>query len=98
MAPKFRYPPIQPFTQVDVQQKLKACTYSRETDLVNRRRFVMRRPTTKCDKAIIFTQADTGLRLLELCSLKNEDFDPKHGKLEIQHGVEGGPKRGKGPC
>ena len=75
---------------------LKACTYSREADPVNRRRFVMRRPTANRDQAIILTLVDTGLRALELCSLKIEDFDPKRGKLEIKHGVQGGAKGGKG--
>ncbi len=48
-APKFRNPPIEPFTQEDVQRMLKACTYTREADSVNRRRFVMRRPTANRD-------------------------------------------------
>ena len=75
---------------------LKACIYSREANSVNRRRFVMRRPTANRDQAILLTLVDTGLRALELCSLKIEDFDPKRGKLEIKHGVEGGAKGGKG--
>jgi integrase/recombinase XerD len=95
-APRFQNPPIEPFTQEDVQRMLKACTYSREADPVNRRRFVMRRPTANRDQAIILTLVDTGLRALELCSLKIEDFDPKRGKLEIKHGVQGGAKGGKG--
>jgi integrase/recombinase XerD len=95
-APRFQNAPIEPFTQEDVQRMLKACTYSREADPINRRRFVMRRPTANRDQAIILTLVDTGLRALELCSLKIEDFDPKRGKLEIKHGVEGGAKGGKG--
>lgn len=75
---------------------LKACTYSREADPVNRRCFVMHRPTANRDQAIILTLVDTGLRALELCSLKIEDFDPKRGKLEIKHGVQGGAMGGKG--
>jgi integrase/recombinase XerD len=95
-APRFQNAPIEPFTQDDVQRMLKACVFSREADPVNRRRFVMRRPTANRDQAIILTLVDTGLRALELCSLKIEDFDPKRGKLEIKHGVEGGAKGGKG--
>jgi integrase/recombinase XerD len=95
-APRFQNAPIEPFTQDDVQRMLKACVYSREADPVNRRRFVMRRPTANRDQAIILTLVDTGLRALELCSLKIENFDPKRGKLEIKHGVEGGAKGGKG--
>ena len=44
-APRFQNAPIEPFTQEAVQRMLKACVYSREADPVNRRRFVMRRPT-----------------------------------------------------
>jgi len=95
-APRFQNPPIEPFTQEDVRRMLKACTYSREADPVNRRCFVMHRPTANRDQAIILTLVDTGLRALELCSLKIEDFDPKRGKLEIKHGVQGGAKGGKG--
>ncbi|MFA5874072.1 MAG: tyrosine-type recombinase/integrase [Anaerolineales bacterium] len=95
-APRFQNAPIEPFTLDDVQRMLKACMYSREADPVNRRRFVMRRPTANRDQAIILTLVDTGLRALELCSLKIENFDPKRGKLEIKHGVEGGAKGGKG--
>jgi integrase/recombinase XerD len=95
-APRFQNAPIEPFTQDDVQRMLKACIYSREADPINRRRFVMRRPTANRDQAIILTLVDTGLRALELCSLKIENFDPKRGKLEIKHGVEGGAKGGKG--
>jgi integrase/recombinase XerD len=75
-APRFQNAPIEPFTQDDVQRMLKACIYSREADPINRRRFVMRRPTANRDQAIILTLVDTGLRALELCSLKIENFDP----------------------
>jgi integrase/recombinase XerD len=95
-APRFQNAPIEPFTLDDVQRMLKACVYSREADPVNRRRFVMRRPTANRDQAIILTLVDTGLRALELCSLKIENFDSKRGKLEIKHGIEGGAKGGKG--
>ena len=95
-APRFKNPPVKPFTQDEVQRMIKACTYSRESKSVNRRSFVMRRPTANRDQAILLTLVDTGLRALELCSLKIEDFDPKRGKLEIKHGVEGGAKGGKG--
>jgi integrase/recombinase XerD len=95
-APRFQNAPIEPFTQEDIQRMLKACVYSREADPVNRRRFVMRRPTANRDQAVILTLVDTGLRASELCSLKIRDFDPKRGKLEVRHGAEGGAKGGKG--
>jgi len=73
-APRFQNAPIEPFTQDDVQRMLKVCIYSREADPVNRRRFVMRRPTANRDQAIILTLVDTGLRALELCSLGNREL------------------------
>jgi len=39
---------------------------------------------------------DTGLRALELCSLKVGDVEIKRGKVEVKHGFEGGAKGGKG--
>ena len=95
-APRFQRTQVEPFNQDEVLRMLKACIYSREANPADRRRFVMRRPSANRDQAIILTLVDSGLRALELCSLKIEDFDPKRGKLEIKHGVEGGAKGGKG--
>ena len=95
-VPRFQRKQVEPFTKEEVLQMIKACTYSREADTADRRRFVMHRPTANRDQAIILTLVDSGLRALELCSLKIADFDPKRGKLEVRHGVEGGAKGGKG--
>ncbi len=56
----------------------------------------MRRPTANRDQALILVLVDTGLRALELCSLKVGDVDTKRGKVEVKHGIEGGAKGGKG--
>ena len=56
----------------------------------------MRRPTANRDQALILVLVDTGLRALELCSLKVVDVELKRGKVEVKHGVEGGAKGGKG--
>lgn len=95
-APRFQKAPVEPFTQDQVLRMLKACTYSREADTTDRRRFVMHRPTANRDQAIILTLVDTGVRASELCALRVGNFDPKRGQLEIRHGVEGGAKGGKG--
>ena len=56
----------------------------------------MRRPTATCDRAIILTLLDTGLRASKLCALKIRDVDQKTGKVQIKHGRLGGAKGGKG--
>jgi integrase/recombinase XerD len=94
--PRFKKTPVEPFTQEDVEHMLKACIYTREADTNMRHKFVMRRPTANRDQAIILVLVDTGLRALELCSLKVGDVDTKHGKVEVKHGIEGGAKGGKG--
>jgi len=43
-APRFKSPPVQPFTQEEVEAMLKVCMYSREVKPGNRRAFVMRLP------------------------------------------------------
>jgi len=95
-APKFQRTPVEPFTQLEVEQMLKACIYSRESDTTDRKKFVMRRPTANRDQAVLITLLDTGLRASELCALKIGDLDQKRGKLDVRHGVEGGAKGGKG--
>jgi integrase/recombinase XerD len=73
---------------------VKACVYSREADTTYGRQFVMRRATANRDQAAIFTLLDSSVRASELCAFWIGGFDPKRGKLEIRHGVEGGPKGG----
>ena len=56
----------------------------------------MRRPTAKRDQAIVLVLLDSGIRASELCKMKIGDIDVRHGRLDIQHGVGGGAKGGKG--
>ncbi len=95
-SPKFEKPPIEPFTKEEVEALLKACEYCQLAETTDRRRFTMRRPTAKRDRALILTLLDTGLRASELCALKIGDVDPKTGKVQIKHGLLGGAKGGKG--
>jgi integrase/recombinase XerD len=74
----------------------KACLYTREADTNMRHKYVMRRPTANRDQAIILVLVDTGLRALELWSLKVGDVEIKRGKVEVKHGVEGMAKDSKG--
>jgi integrase/recombinase XerD len=94
--PRIKKTPVEPFTQDEVERMLKACLYTREADTNMRHKYVMRRPTANRDHAIILVLVDTGLRALELCSLKVGDVEIKRGKAEVKHGVEGGAKGGKG--
>jgi len=95
-APKFKEPPVEPFTKDEVWEMLKACEYKEEAKTDVRRRFSMRRPTAKRDRAIILVLLDTGLRAGELCSLSIDDVDLKTGRVDVNHGVGGGAKGGKG--
>ena len=42
------------------------------------------------------TLLDTGLRAMEICSLRIGDVNLKTGRVEVKHGVIGGAKGGKG--
>ena len=95
-APKFQTHPVETFTKEDVEKIMKACVYSRESQTEQRKKFVMHRPSANRDQAIILTLLDTGLRATELCSLTINDVDLKTGKVNIRHGVVGGPKVVKG--
>jgi integrase/recombinase XerD len=95
-TPRFNSPQVNPFAQAEVESMLKVCMYSREVKPGNRRAFVMRLPNGHRDQAIILTLLDTGLRAMELCSLRIKNVDTKTGRVEIQHGYEGGAKGGKG--
>jgi integrase/recombinase XerD len=87
--------PVEPFTRDELGRMLKACLYTREAETNMRHKYVMRRPTANLDEALILVLVDTGLRALELCSLKVGDVEIKRGKVEVKHGVEGGAKGGK---
>ncbi|TDA67664.1 MAG: hypothetical protein D9V45_02020 [Chloroflexi bacterium] len=95
-APKFQKHPVETFSKEDVEKILKACVYSRESQTEERKKFVMRRPSSNRDQAIVLMLLDTGLRATELCSLIINDVDLKTGKVTIRHGVAGGAKGGKG--
>jgi len=95
-APKFKLAPVEPFSKEEVEKMIKACSYSREAQTVDRRKFAMKRPTANRDAAILLTLLDTGMRALEICLLTVRDVDLKTGKIEIKHGVIGGAKGGKG--
>ncbi len=95
-APKFEYPPIEPFTKEQIETLLKASEYMREANTDKRKKFAMRRPTAKRDRALILFLLDTGLRASEVCSLTISDIDQKTGRIQVKHGVAGGAKGGKG--
>jgi integrase/recombinase XerD len=95
-APKFKSAIVEPFSQDEVQNMLKVCLYSREVKPGNRRSFVMRLPNGYRDQAIVMILVDTGLRAMELCSLRVKNVDAKTGKVEIEDGRDGGAKGGKG--
>jgi len=95
-GPKYKTAPVTAFSQEDIDAMIKACTYTRESNPVNRHNFVTRRPTAKRDEAMILFLLDTGLRASELCHLKIGEVDMKTGKVIIKHGDEGGAKGGKG--
>ena len=62
----------------------------------NRKSFVMRLPNGHRDQAILLLLVDTGLRAMELCSLRIRNVDLKTGKAEIEKGLSGGAKGRKG--
>ncbi len=95
-APKFQEPPIEPFTQAQLEALLKVTEFKREAQTDRRKKFAMRRATRKRDRAIILFLLDTGLRASELCSLTIGDVDQKMGRVQVRHGVAGGAKGGKG--
>jgi len=94
--PKYNDPPVEPFSKDQVEALIKACEYSEEADTVLRRKFRMRRPSARRDKAIILILLDTGLRASELCSLRVGDIELQNGKIHVRHGTIGGAKGGKG--
>ena len=95
-APKFQQAPVEPLNREQVEALLAACDYTQRAKTEFRRRFRMRRPTAKRDRAIILILLDTGLRASELCNLRVGDVDLRTGRVDIRHGPMGGAKGGKG--
>ncbi len=95
-APKYTEAQVESFTKEEIETLLKVCEYCREARTDQRRKFTMRRPTGRRDRAIILTLLDTGLRAGELCALRIGDVDLKTGRVIVHHGALGGSKGGKG--
>ena len=95
-VPKFEFPPIEPFSKEQIEKLIKASEYCREANTDRRRKFTMKRPTAKRDRAIILTLLDTGLRASEICALNIGDLDQKTGRVNVKHGIAGAAKGGKG--
>jgi integrase/recombinase XerD len=94
-SPRFQKVEIELFTRGEVTHMVKACVYSNEADTSYRRQFVMRRPTSNRDQAVILTLLDSGIGVSEFSALRVADFEAKKGKLEICNGVEGEQKVGR---
>lgn len=85
--PKYTSPQIQPFTEDEIHQLLKACDRTRMSETHERQSYSMRRPTAKRDRAIILLLLDTGLRVSEAARLKIQDVDLTTGEVSIKpHG------------
>ena len=95
-APRYQKPPVESYTKTEVEVLLKACAQTRKANTHLRSSFSYSRPTGTRDRAIILTLLDTGLRAMELCSLKISDMNLKTGRVTVTHGVVGGAKGGKG--
>ncbi len=95
-APRYQKAPVEVFTQKEAEALLKACAHTRDANTHFRSSFKYNRPTARRDRAIILTLLDTGLRAMELCSLKIGDVNLKTGRVTVEHGVVGGAKGGKG--
>jgi len=95
-APRYQKHPVESYTKTEIEALLKACAKTREADTHLRSSFSYDRPTGPRDRAIILTLLDTGLRAMELCSLKVCDVNLKTGRVSVTHGVAGGAKGGRG--
>jgi len=89
-------PPVEPFKKEDIELLIKACDFCEEAVTERRRKFTMKRSTSKRDKALILTLLDTGLRASELCALCIDDVDMKTGRVLVRPGEAGKAKGGKG--
>jgi integrase/recombinase XerD len=95
-APKFQQAPVEPLSREQVEALLAACDFTERAETEFRRRFRMRRPSAKRDRAIILMLLDTGLRASELCALRVGDVDLRTGRVNIRHCPMGEAKGGKG--
>jgi integrase/recombinase XerD len=95
-APKTTSPEIIPLSKEEIERLIKVCDSCDEAKTDLRRKFTMRRPTARRDRAIVLTLLDTGLRATELCSLLIGNVDLNTGKVSVMHGVRGGAKGSKG--
>lgn len=84
--PRWRRPPIEPYTMTDVQAMLEAASYTRAWRTKTGRLARTQRPTALRDRAIILTLIDTGLRASELCDLRIEDYESASGRLFVRKG------------
>lgn len=75
--PRYRRPPILPYTEAD----LRALLLAAERDAGRHMRHDALR-----DRAILLTLIDTGLRASELCDLTLRDYDAETGRLNVRHG------------
>ncbi|MFC2054348.1 hypothetical protein ACFLV7_08650 [Chloroflexota bacterium] len=80
-APSFQQAPVKAFTKAEVELMLKVCAYTREAGTTFRQSYTYPRPTARCERAIILTLLDTGLRAMELCSLNTGTFDLVNGTI-----------------
>lgn len=74
--PKVGKPLIQTIDSEEFERLLLACTPPNETGPIAERAVVRNR-------AILWVFYDTGIRVSELCGLRLEDFDRKHGILTV---------------
>jgi len=75
--PKVGKPLIQTITAEEFEQLLLACTPPNETGPIAQRASVRNR-------AIFWLLYDTGIRVSELCGLRVNDFDRKHGVITVK--------------
>lgn len=75
--PKVGKPLIQTITSEEFEQLLLACTPPNETGPIAQRASVRNR-------AIFWLLYDTGIRVSELCGLRLEHFDRKHGLIVVK--------------
>ena len=82
-APKKTMPPIQPFTEDEIQRLIKV---SEKTPVETKdgRKYSVRRETYQRDLALILVLLDTGARIGEVCRLKVGDYNSIAGELSIR--------------
>ena len=81
--PKYSLPEVQPFTQEEVKQLIKAVERTTPAD-GRRKGFTMARASALRDRCIILTLLDTGLRASELCRLTLADLDLQAGMVTVK--------------